>query len=139
MEIETDIKKRGNGKSVLVVDDNASMRKTIAAAFLSNGFKTCAEAENGREGIELAKQLNPDVISLDLSMPVMNGLEAASELRRIFPNTPIILLTLYADALPNTIASKAGVSFVLSKTVPINALLDKAHELMGDKPKFVAT
>ncbi len=116
MKLETDIRKRGTGKSVLVVDDNASMRKTIAAAFLSNGFATCAEAENGREGIEVAKQLKPDVISLDLSMPIMNGLEAASELRRIFPNTPIILLTLYADALSNSIASRKQSQLMLSST-----------------------
>jgi len=90
VELERDPKKRGAGKSVLVVDDNAAIRKMLASAFLSNGFKTCGEAENGKEAVEAAKQINPDVITLDLSMPVMNGLTAASKLRRIFPTTPII-------------------------------------------------
>ena len=49
MEIESDPKMRGAGKTVLVVDDNAAIRKMLAAAFLSDGFKTCAEAENGKE------------------------------------------------------------------------------------------
>ena len=92
MEIESDPKKRGAGKIALVVDDNAAIRKMVAHAFLSDGFKTCGEAANGREAIVLAKQINPDVIVLDLSMPVMNGLSAASELRKIFPSTPIIFI-----------------------------------------------
>jgi CheY-like chemotaxis protein len=69
---------------------------------------------------------------LDLSMPVMNGLDAASELRKTLPNTPIILFTLYGDSLSKTDGSKAGVSLVLPKTVPLPTLIDKAHELMGN-------
>lgn len=132
MEIERDPKKRGIGKTVLVVDDNATVRKFLATAFLSDGFKTCGEAENGKEGIDLAKQIHPDVIILDLSMPVMNGLEAASELRKIFPRTPIILFTLYGDNVLESLASKAGVTLVLPKTVSVHTLIDKAHELMGN-------
>lgn len=131
MEIEIDPKKRGVGKTVLVVDDNAGIRKMLAAAFLSDGFKTCGEAENGKEGIELARQIKPDVVTLDLAMPVMNGLQAASELRKIFPNTPIILFTLYGDSLLTAEASKAGVSLVLMKTMPLSMLIAKAHELIG--------
>ena len=62
MEIESDPKKRGAGKTVLVVDDNAAIRKMLAAAFSSDGFKTCGEAENGKEAVEAAKQIKPDVI-----------------------------------------------------------------------------
>ena len=132
MEIESDPKKRGAGKTVLVVDDNAAIRKMLADAFLSDGFKTCAEAENGEEAVAAAKQIKPDVITLDLSMPVMDGLRAASELRRIFPTTPIILFTLYGDFLSKATASEAGVSLVLSKTVPLSTLIDTAHQLMGN-------
>jgi CheY-like chemotaxis protein len=131
VEIDIDPKKRGFGKTVLVVDDSPAIRKRLAAAFLSDGFKTCAEAKDGREAIELAQQINPDVITLDLSMPRMNGLEAASELRKIFPNTPIILFTMYGETLSKTDVSKSGVSLVLSKTDPLSTLIDKAHELMG--------
>ena len=102
----------------------------LAVAFLSDGFKTCVQAENRKEGIEAAKQIKSDVITLDFSMPVVNGLEAASELRKLFPITPIILFTLYGDSLLKTEASKAGVSLVLLKTVPLPTLIDKAHELM---------
>jgi CheY-like chemotaxis protein len=69
---------------------------------------------------------------LDFSMPVMNGLEAASKLRGIFPKTPIILFSLYADTLSAKDAFDAGVSLVLAKTAPLSTLIDKGHELMGD-------
>ena len=88
--------------------------------------------QNGKEAVEAAKQIKPDVITLDLSMPVMNGLRAAPELRRVFPTTPIILFTLYGDSLSKTTASEAGVSLVLPKTVPLSTLIDTAHQLMGD-------
>lgn len=123
-------KKRGEGNKALVVDDNTLIRKILAAAFLAGGFETCGEAENGREGIEVAKRICPDVITLDLSMPVMNGLEAATKLREIFPKTPIILFTLYADSLSPKDAAKAGVDLVVLKTTPLPALIEKAIELM---------
>lgn len=131
METEFDLPKCGAGKTVLVVDDSAVIRKMLATAFLSDGFKVCAEAENGREGIEAAKQVHPDLIILDLSMPVMNGIEAASQLRKLFPTTPIILFTLYGDSLLQRDASKAGVDLVLMKTMPLPQLVDKAQELMS--------
>ena len=131
MEIDIDPRKRGAGKTVLVVDDNSAIRKKLATAFLSDGFKTCAEAKDGREAIELAQRIKPDVITLDLSMPRMNGLQAGSELRKVLPNTPIILFTLYGETLSTTEVAKTGISLVLSKTEPLSTLIEKAHELMG--------
>jgi CheY-like chemotaxis protein len=131
MEIERDPKKRGFGKTILVVDDNAAIRKKLAAAFLSDGFMTCAQAENGKEAVELAERVRPDVIVLDLSMPVMNGLEAAPWLRKVLPTAPIILFTQFADSLSTADAAKAGVSLVLAKDVALLTLVNKAHELMG--------
>jgi CheY-like chemotaxis protein len=131
VEIDIDPRKRGVGKTVLVVDDNSAIRKKLAAAFLSDGFKTCAEAKDGREAIELAQRIKPDVITLDLSMPRMNGLQAASELRRVLPNIPIILFTLYGETLATAEVAKTGISLVLSKTEPLSTLIEKAHELMG--------
>lgn len=131
MRVHRDSKKRGLGKKALVVDDNASIRKQVIAAFLSNGFESCTEAEDGKEAIAAAKRIKPDVITLDLSMPVMNGLEAAPEMRKILPDTPIILFTMYADGMLQEEAARAGVTLVLPKTVPLSTLLEKAYEVMG--------
>jgi len=118
------------GKTVLVVDDSAMIRQKLVAAFLSAGFETCREAENGKQAIEVAQQAKPDVIMLDLSMPVMNGLEAAPVLRRTLPETPIILFTLFADSISKSDLSKAGISLVIEKSTPLGTLIDKAEELM---------
>ena len=133
MQIDVDTRKHGIGKTVLVVDDNTAVRKMIAGAFLSDGFKTCGEAENGKEGLELARELHPDLITLDLSMPVMNGLEAATELRKLYPKTPIILFTLFGDGQLQAEATKIGVNLVLSKTTPLTHVVVLAHRLLGQK------
>jgi len=131
VEVKVDLTKRGVGKTVLVVDDSPFVRKALENAFLSDGFKICVEAENGKEGIEVAQLCRPDLIVLDLSMPVMNGLEAAPILRKLFPKIPIFLFSLYADDLSQQVASRAGVDFVMSKNEPVSKLVDKAHEVMG--------
>ena len=132
MERETDLRKPGIGKTILLVDDSVVIRKMLASAFLSDGFKTCIEAENGKEAIDVAKQNKPDVIVLDLSMPVMNGLQSAPELRRLLPQTSIILFSLYGQSLSRTEVSRAGISLVLDKSVPLATLIEKAHELMAN-------
>lgn len=125
-------KPTGANKTALVVEDNAAIREMLVAAFLSNrAFQTCAEAENGKEGVEVAKKIHPDIVTLDLSMPVMNGMEAASELRKLFPKTPIILFTLYGDGISQTEAAKFGITVVLSKSTPLPMLIVIARRLLG--------
>jgi len=66
-------------KTVLIVDDNEFIRQALCELFQRQAdFEVCADAENGREAIEMAEQLRPDLIVLDLSMPVMNGLGCGS-------------------------------------------------------------
>src|ERR1700688_962785 len=125
--VEHDPKKHGTGKTVLVADDNAPIRKALAYAFLSDGFKRCEEADNGKECIELARQFKPDLIVLDLSMPVMNGLEAATELRKLFPNLPVILFTVNDTSFLEKQASRAGINLVLSKSDKLSTLINEAH------------
>ena len=73
-------------KAVLVVDDNALIRQALCELFKREAdFEVCGEAENGREAIEKAQQLHPDLIVMDLSMPVMNGIEAARVLKGLMP------------------------------------------------------
>jgi CheY-like chemotaxis protein len=130
--VKLDPQKRGRGRTVLVVDDNPAIRKIVARTFLSDGFGVCGEASNGRDAIELAKKLLPDLIILDLDMPVMNGLQAAPELRKIVPQTPIILFTMYGNGFLQSQTLPLGIDFVLSKTENLDTVLKKAHQLIGD-------
>jgi CheY-like chemotaxis protein len=89
----------------------------------------CAEAENGKQAIELAVQCRPDLIILDLSMPVMNGLEAARRLKTLMPNIPIILFSLHEQALTtNSGLQNLPVDQIVSKT-DISALMKHVRAL----------
>ena len=130
--IDVDLqKRRGGGKTVLVVDDNPGIRQAVCRAFLSDGFCVCGEANNGQEAISLCRRFKPDLIILDLSMPVMNGLQAAPELRKIVPKAPIILFTMYGNELQRHQAAAIGVDLVLSKTEALSDIIKKAHALLG--------
>src|SRR5690348_12939149 len=93
-------------KSVLIADDQEFIRKALCDLFASQGdFDVCGDAENGLEAVEMAQVLRPDLILLDVSMLMMNGIEAACELKRLMPMVPIIVFSEYSDVL------RAGRSF----------------------------
>lgn len=118
-------------KSVLLVDDNPIIRRTLHRVFESQAdFDVCGEAENGQEAIEKASQLGPDVIVLDLSMPVMNGLDAAHVLKQMAPTVPLILFSSFTDALQHEMAETAGFSAVISKADNVSVLIDKTRHLL---------
>lgn len=117
-------------KSVLIVDDNAAVRHALCALFTSTEFHVCSEAANGQEAIEKAQAMRPDLIVMDLSMPVMNGLQAAAQLRKLMPDTPIILFSEYSDVLPGQDMRAAGLSALVSKGDHTSVLLSKARALV---------
>ena len=87
-------------KTILIADDSDVVRRAVCEAFaLESDFEVCGEAHDGHDAIEKAQRLHPDLIILDLSMPVMNGLDAARALRDLMPSVPIILFTLYDDGI----------------------------------------
>jgi CheY-like chemotaxis protein len=116
------------------VDDNPFIRKMVCEAFVSSGFDSCVHAENGAQALVEAERVKPNAIILDLSMPVMNGLEAAPRLRRILPETPIVLYTLYEPAkLAEADISSMGISLIASKDEPLQSLVSKVESLVHGK------
>jgi DNA-binding NarL/FixJ family response regulator len=103
-------------KHILIVDDSDTCRR-ITRLFLESqlDLDVCGEAVDGVEAVEKARALKPDLVILDLAMPRMNGVEAASELRAMMPQLPIVLFTMYDDAVGRTLALSAGASQVVSK------------------------
>ncbi len=118
-------------KSVLVVDDNAAIRHALCRALTSESdFDVCGEAQNGREAIEKAEALHPDLIVMDLSMPVMNGIDAARALKTSMPTVPLIMFSEYSDVFSEKEARSAGVSALVSKSEHVSVLIDKARALL---------
>ena len=122
-------------KKVLLVDDSAIMRQAVRPLFDSHPeFVVCGEAEDGRDAIEKAPSLLPELIVIDMSMPVMNGLEAAPLLIAILPNVSIILLTTHDFSQLLQIARAAGVHAVVSKSKAVTHLIAQAEALFGMTP-----
>ncbi len=118
-------------KAILIADDNDTVRRAVCEVFTREAdFEVCGEAWDGQDAIEKAQQLHPDLIILDLSMPVMNGLEEARVLRDLMSSVPIIMFTLYVDALVKAEARSAGIADVVSKSEHISVLTRTARRLL---------
>lgn len=80
-------------KRVLVVDDAAFMRMTLKMMLERNGFKVIGEAENGDAGLQKYKELNPDIVTLDITMPVMNGITALKEIKNYDSGAKVVMVS----------------------------------------------
>ena len=117
--------------SVLIVDDHPAIRRALRVAFEGQpGFTVCGEAEDGFDAISKAKKLAPDMIILDLRMPVMDGLETARELRRLFPKIPLMMLTCYHSSATEKEALASGVTAVFSKPDGMQNLIWQARAVL---------
>jgi two-component system nitrate/nitrite response regulator NarL len=125
-------------KRVLLADDSAAIRKLVRPLFASHpNLELVGEAEHGREAVEKAPRLRPDLIILDLSMPVMNGLEAAPRLLKILPNVWLILFTAHDGPEVQRLSRAAGIDAVIPKSNAVTHLIAQAEALVaaGDKAR----
>jgi DNA-binding NarL/FixJ family response regulator len=117
--------------TILIADDSIFIRKALCTIFeREEDFEVCGEAENGKEAIARAKKLHPDLILLDLSMPVMNGLDAARVLKRVMPKVPVILFSENSGTSTEKEARSAGAWALVSKFAHISILLGKARSAL---------
>jgi DNA-binding NarL/FixJ family response regulator len=120
-------------KCILIVDDFEPIRKAIRTFFESrSGFEVCGEAVDGLDAIQKAQDLKPDLIIIDLSMPQMSGIEAAPILKKMLPETPIVLFTSHHRALHGYDAQAVGIDAVVSKGGDISLLLDSVENLLAE-------
>ena len=120
--------------TILIADDNLFIRESLRRLFeREEDFDVCGEAENGREAVEKARELRPDLVLLDLSMPVMNGLDAARALKRLMPEVPVIMFSAYGDSSAEKEARSAGVWALVSKSEHASVLLGKARCVLDPK------
>jgi YesN/AraC family two-component response regulator len=82
---------------ILVVDDHPVIRRVIRSVLLAHlhSFQICEEAQNGKEAVEHVERLKPDIVLLDINMPVMDGFKAAAQIRRVSPETKIVFLSIF--------------------------------------------
>ena len=109
-------------RRLLVADDSPLIRKMLCQLFeREDYYEMCAEAQNGQEAIDLALKHRPDLIILDWAMPVLGGLAAARELKRIMPEVPIILFTQHATGI-TLVETEVNIDRVVSKDDPASLM-----------------
>jgi CheY-like chemotaxis protein len=115
----------------MIVDDHAVIRRMVREVFEAEDLEVF-DAANGAEGVQKAQDVKPGLIILDLSMPVMNGLDAARELKVLMPHVPLLMFTNNAAEIVEKEARRAGISGVISKSDSngLKQLLARAKALL---------
>jgi cold shock protein len=125
-------KRNASTPTLLICDDNPNIRYLLRTFVETRTrYKICGEAAHGIEAIEQAKKLQPDLILLDLSMPVMTGAEAAVILKGVVPRMKIILFSMHMDDVPRPVGKAISVDLTLSKSDGISKLADHLRDLLS--------
>ena len=110
---------------ILLADDNPTIRHSLRTLLSKQANWTiCGEAENGKMAVEMAERLSPDLVILDLSMPVINGLDAARQIKKTSPDIQIVMFTMHEFPHLREEARKAGVNELVAKTADSSRLLN---------------
>jgi DNA-binding NarL/FixJ family response regulator len=114
---------------IVLADDHLVLREGLRALLERSGMKVVGEASDGREAVRVASQIQPDVAVLDISMPLLNGLDAAHELLRASPKTRSIVLTMHKEEQYVTDALRAGAKGYVLKSQATTELVQAIHEV----------
>jgi DNA-binding NarL/FixJ family response regulator len=126
---------------ILIADDHELIRRGLRSILITRPeFEICAEVADGREAIEAARSLKPDVVLLDITMPHVNGFDATRVIRRDVPQAKVIILSQYDESDVKSRALEAGAQGYISKSdasnqllIAIDALIDSDDPDLADK------
>ena len=117
-------------KRILIAEDETSVRNAIRTFIETRSqFEVC-EAIDGNEAIHKAEALKPDLVVLDLRMPIANGIEVAARLNVSMPNTPVVIFTMFQDLLGKPLAKILGIAAVVPKSDGVGKLLGRIEALL---------
>lgn len=119
-------------RKILIVDDNPVVRAALGTYFEHTAqMKVCGEAADGLEAIQTAKQEKPDLVLMDISMPNMNGIEAASVIRSEVPNARIVVFTMFSEEVGDSLKKAAGIDLVVAKTQGVRSLMQSIDDFLS--------
>ncbi len=130
---ESDARVSGRKKPmrILIADDHEAVRRGLRAALSAAGWEVCADVINGKEAVAKATELKPDLIILDISMPVMGGLAAARLIRSADPSAKIVIFTMHESQQMKDEIARIGVQAHAVKSAPMKNLLDTIKSVLG--------
>ncbi len=118
---------------ILLADDFEVVRTGLKNLLNENAeWEVCGEADNGQSAVEKAVELSPDVVVLDITMPVMNGIEAAKEIRKLSPKTKIVMFSMHDSARMEHEAKAAGADAYIVKSSGIDVIEKTIGKLLGN-------
>lgn len=109
---------------LLLADDHTMVRQSVRRSLEAEGFHIAGEAADGEEAVRLALELMPDVVLMDISMPVLDGVEATRQVRQQLPGTQVVVLTMHADADVVRRALRAGAAGYLTKDCSVEEVAE---------------
>lgn len=119
-------------KKVLIVDDAAFMRMMIKNILIEDGFEIVGEAKNGKEAIELYKELEPDLVTMDITMPDMDGIEAVKEILKIDKDARVIMCSAMGQQAMVIDAIQAGAKDFIVKPFKPDRVLTAIRKVFNE-------
>ncbi|GAK38498.1 response regulator [Paenibacillus urinalis] len=116
---------------ILIVDDAAFMRMMIRDILTKNGFEVVGEAQDGAQAIEKYKELRPDLITMDITMPEMDGIAALKEIKKIEPNAKVIMCSAMGQQAMVIDAIQAGAKDFIVKPFQSDRVIEAINKTLG--------
>lgn len=122
---------------ILIADDHPFVRNGVKNILEAHrGYEVCGEAENGAVAVQKVAELNPDVVILDITMPILNGIEAAREILGKHPNLPIVILSMHESGTQLEAAKRLGIRGYVSKSRAVHDLIRAIDAVVAGKNYF---
>ncbi len=116
---------------ILVVDDAAFMRMMVKDVLTKNGYTVLGEAENGQKAIEKYKELNPDLVIMDITMPEVDGIQAVKEIKKIDPNAKIVMCSAMGQQAMVIESIQAGARDFIVKPFQADRVIEAVKKVLG--------
>lgn len=126
--------RKGEGfmsKRILIVDDAAFMRMMLKDIITKNGYEVAGEAENGLKAVELYKELKPDLVMMDITMPEMDGIQAVREIKKVDPQAKIIMCSAMGQQAMVIESIQAGARDFIVKPFQAERILEAIKKVLG--------
>ena len=118
-------------KGILLVDDAAFMRMMLKDILVKNGYEVLGEAENGLKAVEKYKELNPDLVIMDITMPEMDGIEAVKEIKKINPSAVVIMCSAMGQQSMVIEAIQSGAKDFIVKPFQADRIIEAVRKVIG--------
>lgn len=124
-------KRRPMAHKILIADDHEAVRRGLSSLLQSAGWRVVGEATNGKEAVEKTEQLRPDLVVLDITMPVMGGFDAAREILKSHPGVKILIFSMHESEQIKNEAARVGAHGYITKSAPLVQLIDGVKSVLA--------